>query len=55
MGRFVSQGFGFCLSGAAFASAFNGDEANSAEEEHDYSDYDTKGQYVHFIRVVSFK
>lgn len=37
---------------AAFAGAFNSDEADKAEEEHDYSDNDSERYYIHVVLPI---
>lgn len=40
--------FGWKLLIAAFAGALNGNVTNSAQEEHDYADYDAERNDIHF-------
>lgn len=53
MGRVRSPLLRF-LSGAAFAGAFNGDEADDGEEQDDDGDYDAECNHPHrvLVRVV---
>lgn len=37
------------LSVASLAGAFDGDEANNDQKEHDYADDNTEGYYIHFV------